>query len=201
MSLEAIIKAQFSKRVYLCKRITLSKDAKMDLSETERIIHRLFDYIHFFNSQYVKDGVSILGGKSWNEIPVCNEFKDFILPNSVRYDPADRAWTDLISKREEIKEADISKLSYQDYIETLIVYKSLFKDSITNNVSYLSDVKKDVSLSDVISRSIRDDKCIFNNTPFVPIEINGVVELDANALHYNYYVDDMIADYMLSINW
>lgn len=196
-----VLKSKFIDRVYSCKKIILNKDGAIDRKETERIVSNLFDYIMLFNSDVTVNSNTILGGKSWNEIPVLNEIKDFIIPNSVRYDPSDRAWTDLLLNRIAEKEIDVKSLSYQGYIESMILFRSLFKMTISEDFCYLSDIKKDLSLADVIAKSVRDEKCIYNSTPFIPLYIKGVVELDDSAIHYNYFIDDMISDYMLSINW
>lgn len=162
----------------MLKRAEACKKIKSDEKEIKGLVTKLFNYIDYFNR--IEPYKTILFDfMPLSEIKILPEFAPFVYPKSVRLIPGNIQSTDLLVRPNSNGVSD-SNADYQDYLNTMIKWRNLFKKDISDAIS-LESLKTEKSFSDILNRAgycDEDGKIYvrFDSTPFIPIPIIG--ELD-----------------------
>lgn len=152
------------------------------------------DAVRKFNTlredAYEVDGVPL------EKIPILDEFKDFILPNSVRYDSSYRAFPDLLKRNTDLAAGDTYKFNDIEYKNACDRLRTYCKSDMKSRVSTLADVRVNKSLSDVFPYIVHDGLVRMTEHGFVPIELKGIQGLVDGGYWLGSEVANCIKDYM-----
>lgn len=180
--------AQMCKKVLVQKKINVSEE---DLIQT---VSDMYSAIRYFNSfdEYTS---LIFGGTDIKEVKVLNEFKDFIVPAAVRFDP-----TDLRSKNLAIKESvNSAPMSYLEYVNLCDKFRSYFKKDASTDMASLADLKKSVTLTSVIDKASNQIdggfKVNYGTQVYYPLRLEDITVLYEER-HFNASESDLMSDYL-----
>lgn len=186
---------------------------KPEDNEVRELIDAIFGYIVNFNS--LDEDTTIINNHPLGDWPILNEFKDLILPNSVRWKAGDKAYNDVlvrVTHKDYVdvekgihKKVDVSQLDYLDYLDKLSQFRSLFKKDASSDYVSLESLRVDKSIADVIDYVIVEDedskRCHYDTTPFVPVIKlkldNSVYSALFKTWYYSADVDE-VADVFIS---
>lgn len=140
-------------------------------SDVESVVKKIFEYIKYFNSQ--PEYTYYMLDRHINEIKVIDEFKAFLLCESVRLHPTDIKTKDLLVRPKVQSGKD---LSYIDFINAQSNFRRFFKSDINSGTFTLSSVRVPKSLADVEAvmaiRTTNGLKMNYQETPFIPVELD-----------------------------
>lgn len=197
-------------------RVNALKKTKVEEKEIRRIMTGVFNAIDQFNvllSEYNK--------RFWDydlsEIPVLNEFKDFVLPASVKVNAADVQCKDLIDREQTYLTYPMEKKqnlldviqvinSLSSYLDLLAEFRGIFRSDSTSNITYLSELKKNVSLSEISSKCAYLMEGIDGNdhwfchysfdTPFISVPLRSNYWQCFKDYYWNADVNDVLNVYI-----
>lgn len=159
----------------------------------ERIISTIFKGIDSINS--VEEKAVMINGIRLDDIFIINEFKDFIKPSAVKFDP-----TDLNSVNLLIKESVTESFDYDGFVNAQLQLRSWFRSDCKSNVTPVSELRKVVSLYDIFpfaSFTVGSDiLCRADDKPFVPIRLLDHLSHMYRKSFYNLSVEEMLEDYV-----
>lgn len=187
-------------RCYNSRKVNSTKE---DFAKELKVI---FSYMDFYNT-IDEETDSILDDrgnvKSLDNIYILNEFKDWIYPLSIRYNPSDRKTVDLLI-RDEFDEK--FKFKYSDYLDACARFRGLFKSSIESNqnMTALSTLRMHKSLSEVLNQMMvrLNDSAnspmvvVYQGGPFIPIPVRSVVRGLFREDYFNSTSNNVINDYL-----
>lgn len=164
-------------------------------ADVEKTITTILKNINLFNGLYEDE--SILNGVSIDEIDIPEEFKDIILPNSVRYDTAYRAMSDILKRNTR----STLKFNINEWKDNCDAFRSYFKMDATTSIVKLSDLRVNKSLADVFNQFVTEDGHVhYADTPYIPIALDDITAICGKKNRwFNYDVNDMINEYFS--NW
>jgi hypothetical protein len=111
----------------------------------------------------------IIAERPISEFVIPSEFKDFVLPNAVRYDVGDRRLDDILV-RPDI--ADVVSIDYNKYINAITFIRGLQKKGWNEDLLTLDSLRKDVTFEEIRSRMAV--KCLINKKWVVKVNYDGV---------------------------
>lgn len=156
------------KRADACKKIKATEE------EIKSLVTKLMKYIDYFNT--VKPyNTTLFDFMPLNEVKVLPEFVPFIFPKSVRLIPGNIQSSDLLVR----PDVAVYNYDYQDYLNTMVKWRNLFKKDISDAVN-LESLKTDKSFADVLAKAgyVGEDGNIvvrFDSTPFIPVPLAGTL--------------------------
>lgn len=159
-------------------------------------IEDILKFIDYINSLDELDLV-IWDNRQLDDIPVLNEFKDFILPSAVRYDALNRRTKDLLERDNSENANPIS--SYADYINICDRFRSVFKKDGYSDVSMIGSLRKSVNLTDVIARASIDSRVAAQGRPFIPVPLVNVGLFEDR--YFNETASGIIKDYIADMRF
>lgn len=174
--------------------------------EMENVLNEIFHYLSIFNNNNIINRyTTCLNGISLSNIPILDEFKDFILPTEVRFDANSLQSLNLMLNE------DVDDWRENDSIDRFVQleerFRSMFKSSLREGTVPLSELKKAVTLSDVIDRvAVNTEhasgmlvwKCHYTDKPFIPIKVKGLLSL-YDPTYFNVNVDDVLREYCMNV--
>lgn len=168
---------------------------RVNESDVKRVLNIILADVNLFNS--LAEDESILNGVSIDEIDVPDEFKDVILPNSVRYDTAYRAMSDILHRNPR----SVLKFNINEWKDSCDEFRSFFKLDATTSITKLSDLRVNKSLADVFNQFVTEDGHVhYADTPYIPIALDDITAICGKKNRwFNYDVNDMINEYFS--NW
>lgn len=165
---------------------------------------RIFEYIDYFNS--LSDLSTMVFDVEFSKIPILNEFKDFMIPASVKMNAADLNCEEMLIKPE-VKNLDTFSLN--EYLDLCLDFRSLFKKDLTDNVTSLDSFRKNVSWSEVANKAcysftVEEDGTetvdLFvhynSDVPFIPVQISSFITGGYKSRYWNFTVTEVINDYL-----
>lgn len=183
----------FSQRAKAQKRI--SKWGK----DEENLILEIFNYIWYFNS--LDENISDILNHHISEWPILNEFKDFIMPNSVRYESGNKAFNDVLIHQK--VHVDESRLSFNRYLDLLSIFRGFFKKDANSDYVGLDTLRVDKSFEDVRvigSCCWRDLHCRYVAQPYIPIPLKCLNVL-VKDFYWNAKDVDVVNDYIANLTF
>lgn len=199
-------------RIMSLKKIRM--DVEMDkepkkLSDREKLavkalLMKIFTYIDYFNS--LSDLSTRVFDVEFSKIPILNEFRDFLIPASVKMNTADLNCEEMLIKPQFNSNAD---LNLDDYLNLCLDFRALFKKDISDNVSTLDSFRKSVSWSEMASKACysfavddngKKSKALFarydGDVPFIPIQISSFITNGYKTRYWNATSTEIIDDYV-----
>jgi hypothetical protein len=175
------------------------KDHKERFDYVLNLLKQIFAYLDVFNAlgEYAVQVFDI----PLTDIPVLKEFSDFVIPKSVKIDAADLDCVEML----EAPTLKISKsMSYADYLNTLMDFRSLFKSDLTNDVVKLADLRKVVSWSEIRNVAAYEfeaegKKEYFTHqqdVPFVPVKLSPIMSGTMKERFFNITLTEELDDYL-----
>lgn len=198
----------FKQRIEATKRVSKAND----LEET---LERIYYTLQYFNT--LPEFTMTLGSRPLSEIVIADEWKDFIIPESVRLDPTDLKTNNLVvrpskedlnvSAEKEILSDYIDNLKkgftpeiYYTFINDQLRVRSYFKTDLTNNTTNLATLRANKCLMDIIPiMAVKDGdgfKCRSLDEPYIPVELCSSLNCLFRSDYYNVEMDNMFYDYM-----
>lgn len=187
----------------IIEKIKLSAKAQKRVSRVDDLddqIVKIFNYIKYFNT-LDQDSTLVFPDdpKTLDRIPILKEFSEFILPSSVKLIAGNRRMEELLVYWDSSK-VDKS-LSYSDYLNVIDTFRGYFKKDASNDIVTLDSLKKELSLSDVLSRLQLDDSVNYDSDPFIPIKLNQDVRILIGTKFMQDSAEKMIEDYCAKIRF
>lgn len=194
----------------LVTKVDRSKKVNTNLDDINYVLGTLFSAFNAFNDLEEDETFFIPWNRDISNIYVPSELKVFILPSSVKVDPLRRMSLDLLDRKSfkfkmESKSKDGNKLnlisdecpSYHLYVEAIERLRGLFKRNPNEDLTALSDIKKNVSLFDVLDK-ISDKAKIRSNweEAFIPIPVNFKYTVFYDENYFLGKVEDIVEDYI-----
>jgi hypothetical protein len=175
-----------------------AKDDKPEFNEIRNAVDEIFDNINYFNS--LDEYTISIDGRLTSEIMVLNEFKDWVFPLSIRYNPSNIRTEDLLV-RNEVKSF---KFNYDRYVRACDNFRRFYKSDVQSNKTTLDSLRQHKSLAEVIDK-ITIDKVIrgkkqlavdYMNSAFIPIPIKESVSCLFRNDYFNESAECVIKDYI-----
>lgn len=155
--LEEKFKTEFLKMAESNRKISNPQELKGD-------VDYIFDAIEYFNAfDEYSTCLDDTARTEFDKVPILNEFKDFILPRSVRFEPSNLRTRDLLVRSEVelnddgevvspiiIKSNPKFRFVMKDYMKKIDDFRRHFKRDAKSDFIYLSELKKHVSFQDVL---------------------------------------------------
>lgn len=141
--LEETIKNLLVKRTAACKKIRVPEN------RIEEVVNNLFNYVIYFNS--LPEYTDRVLNKDLSEVYILSELQEFILPESVRWDPMDRRTRDLLIRS--TFNGNVDSLNYSDFMDNQAIWRGFFKKDCKENLVTLDSLKKPCSFSEIVEKS------------------------------------------------
>lgn len=156
------------------------------------ITQTIFHHIMYFNS--LEEDTMNIDNRPIESWIVLNEFKDFVLPNSIRFENGNRLFEDLLSRAS----SDFIP-NYNDYHDALKEFRNWYKKDANDNIVKLSDLRVNKSLSEVWPIiADANGKVRYLDNSFVPIIINQL-NVGQKDYYYNNDISIILDDYIKDI--
>lgn len=192
-------------RSIMTARVKALKKTNATDKVVEAIMNKMFAYIDFINAQKADETDKVFG-KDIDKVFIIDEFKDFILPKSVRFKAGNYLCQDLLI-RPVLVGSDVTNFSLDDWINVQAEYRGLFKSDISSNITTLNNLRLEFSVSDIEARMAvnihvegTDNSilsCHYVGEPFIPIAIN-LLDQFYKLPYFNASADEVLADYVSS---
>lgn len=160
-------------KISLAPRFVTSKDDEgkevkvlnVNFNNPYYVIPRYFKYLSYFNT--VTENQTRILDESFDNILILNEFKDFVIPRTVRYIPS-LYWSADLLKRTGVNG---NGLDIDEFIKLSNHIRRWFKKDARSEVTSLSALKVNASLADVLANVAYKGRVSYNDKAFVPLEI------------------------------
>lgn len=186
--------SDFKEQMY--KSIEAQKKISKAIDQSE--FYRLIDFIVLFNS--LSENIRFLWYQSLDDIPVLDEFKDFIFPNSVRYEGGNRMFKDILIRTQAPFDSNVDR--FNEYLNLLSKLRGTFKKDISSGYVSLSSLRVDRSFEQVRSIAafpVSDSFQVrYESSSFIPIYLSQGQEM-FTSVYLNANESDVIDDYLAKI--
>lgn len=184
------IESAIVERVEATRRVNRSRDF------IQTLIKRILDKIDIMNG--LPEHSSMCWGKPLNEIVILDEFKDLILPQSVRLDPTDLKTNDLLIKGKARPSDNVS--DYVEFLNDQLAFRSLFKKDLSSGTTTFANLFVHKSLFDTLPiacfiKDGSDNEVRSLDDPFIPVPLKVEVSCLFREDYLNSTIDYVINDY------
>lgn len=181
---------EYKPKLYAMRKINVPKSEVYDeLDKAEK-------YIKLFNSG--DEFTQFILGVTLDKIPIPEEFKDLINPESVRFTPSDRRTKNLI-KYSKVKEDGLSLIEWHCVIDNLRRYRKM---TSSDNIVMLNSLRTPKSFNDVMERMVLNSKfkVKLDSNPYIPISLDSVSTGMFKDDYFNISVKEIIQQYVAKMN-
>lgn len=178
----------------------ISAQKKISVSQTnikENVV-KMWSYIKYFNSIDEHTQSLFNNATDIELVKIPKEFKDFIVPAAVRFDPADLRSSNLALK-DEVKPDHLNLL---DFVNLCDEIRGYFKKDSNQDMISLAELKKPVNLTSIIdkaSSTVKDSpiyKVNYGNQIYFPIRLKTGLDYLYEDRHFNSTEDSLVKDYL-----
>lgn len=181
----------------LAARIAAAAKYHVDANEVLAQLAIIFAGINYFNSQ--PEVTYRMGDTRLEDILVCEEFKDFVYPASVKLDPLDDMDEDLL-----VRPTTQGTFDYNIFLNAQLKIRNMFKSDMKTGVVKLSDIRKKVSFSEVFEMAVfdmnvdGDTKTLghYSDKPYVPIKLKSGCRCFKKDFYFNAEYDKLVDCYV-----
>lgn len=187
--------------------------------ELPSLVDRIVGSINYFNSfDEFHYSLEDDAHTSFDKIPILNEFKDFVLPRSVRFEPGNLKTKDLLlrpilddeegrrSKDAAKKVSGKFKFDFYSYMMDIHNFRRHFKKDANSDVAMLDVLKKHISFTEALEHIYVEDA---DGNKFVKSGIDAILPYRLkddflNLFEDGYFdssYDTCVINYMHRINW
>lgn len=167
-------------RIHLAMKVKANAKIRVNESEVEKVVDRLFDYVDYFNS--LPEYTYFVFDRHINDIQLLDELKPFIIPDSVRLHPTDIRTKDLLVRSSLSEKAEKEAYSYVDLVNLMSNFRRFFKSDINDRMFSLGSQRVPKSLADVeaiMACKLNGNLTInYQDTAFIPVELIAAVGKD-----------------------
>jgi hypothetical protein len=156
-------------------------------------VNMIFNYIRYFNS--LPEDTTMINGHSLSEWKILNEFKDFILPNSVRYESGNRTYIDLMV-RDDFK-LELPNLNH--YNDLLSKFRNFFKKDTNENYVDLASLRINRSFEEVRHLISAKGAVRYMDNPYIPIAVNDGVRCLFSSHYFNSDDKQIVEDFVAKL--
>lgn len=178
-------------------RALAQKKTSRKSNEVEDVVRKIFGYIKYFNGQ--PENTTMISGHELSNWPILNEFKDFIMPNTVRYEAGNRLFNDVLVHSELIKDdPENPKFSYSEYVNLLSEFRNFFKKDATDGKVMLDTLRVDKSFEDVRAVGARYGEevlCHYVGDAFIPVPLK-CLDVFVKDAYLNASDVEVVSDYL-----
>jgi hypothetical protein len=204
------IKLSLSKEI-ANKAFSQKKISVKGSDDVEKITKVIIDHIRHFNS--LEADTVMVNNHPLSDWIVLNEFSQFVMPNSVRYESGNRIYKDLLVRPDP---KDGFKPNFQEYIMALSKFRGLFKKDALTDITNLSNLRVDksfeevrpyitvtTSTSDIIVTPENDNKDMvrYLDNPFVPIPVKGLFNFVDASIYFTASYTDVMLDFISNMSF
>jgi hypothetical protein len=198
--------SKFSERIRSTKKIS-------NVDGVEDVLTRIYYTLERFNS--LKEFTVSIGGRQLSDILIADEWKDFIVPESVRLDPTDLKTSNLLLRNDWVTPANVGEKNvkyveslsdfdpdaYMHFINDQSTIRSYFKSDLNSNITNLAVLRANKSLSDVIpiiAVKIKEGelKCRSLDEPYIPLQLVSGLDCLFRTDYFNTPIKTLFSDYL-----
>lgn len=178
------------------QRLYATKKYNVNLDALRENVYIIFDKMFEINT--LEEHQTILNNKPLSEIPVLEEFKSLIFPNSVRYDTADRRCKDILIRPEIKKSATVPTLT--SYMNAIAFVRGVHKRASNDGLVYAESLRSEKTFNDVgNSRTVKVNgifKVNYDGDPFIPIPLTEGKNFYYEDYFYTTTAEDVIKEWV-----
>lgn len=184
-------------RLFSLKKIRIGKKVE----EFDAVVSAIVYFIRYFNSLPID--TAMVWDRPLSEIPILDEFKDLVMPNSVRYDSGDRRHSDLLVRDNYNDGKPFG--DYNRYMNILSTFRNFYKKDASESITYLSALRVDKSLEEVRVKGScmmgpDSPKVNYSSAPYIPIPLKCMYVLFENN-YYNATDVEIVKDWIANIQF
>lgn len=168
------------------------KDKKVIYDEVRDKVSLLFSYIQFFNS--LPEDTVIIDGHPIEDWKILNEFKDFLVPNSVRYESGNRTYVDLL-----IRETYEFTPNFNEYSDLISRFRNFFKKDANDQFVSLASIRINRSFEEVRHLITLHDMVRYMDNPYIPIQVLNGVECLFSNFYFNSDIEQVVQHYVANL--
>jgi hypothetical protein len=190
-----------NKQAIIDRIISVSKlNLRGKEEEIESVLDTIFKNIDYINTVRELDK-RLYDMRELDEIEIIVEFKDFILPKSVKIDASDLDAVELLTPVESVPNG----INYADFLNAMAEFRGWFRSDLKQNMIKISDLKKCVSWSEIrdiasYKLTYQDGTCDWvvkrSDKPFIPIRLNCNPIQFWKVRYFNWLESDEIDTYL-----
>lgn len=167
-------------------------DHDKSISEVDEKVEKIFEYINFFNS--LPEDTTIIDCHPIEDWKILNEFKDFIIPNSIRYESGNRTYVDLLCR----SSSDL-KPSFNDYSDLISRFRNFFKKDANDQFVTLASLRINRSFEEVRQLLSISGRVRYMDNPYIPIEVNNEIVCLFSDYYFNSDVEQIVQHYVANL--
>lgn len=187
---EEVIKRFYESYV---NRFDARKQVRVSREEIKLLIDKVALVIEYFNS--LDEDTTFVFDRDHTQVMVPSEFKDLVMPMSIRFEAGKREFVDLLPLR---PSKPVSYPSYRDYMDAVARLRGIMKKGAQDDLIKLSDIRKHVSVNDVFHRLEVDKMSHYEGTPFIPISMMVAPNL-VKSWYFNTDSFEIIDEYVRNL--
>ena len=153
----------------------------------------IFKAINIINS--LEERAVMINGIYLSDIFVIDEFKDFIMPAAVKFDPSDLNSVNLLPKQ-----VSNDTFDYEEFINAQLRLRSWFRSDVKSGTTSISELRKVISLYDAFPSACftvdANIMCRAEDKPYVPIKLLDHLSHMYRKSFFNTSVEEMLNDYV-----
>lgn len=200
----------------IVSRVFSDLRVRKEPSEVVDTVNRIIRMINKYNSLSEDDEVVRFSGgnvRHISEVKVPHEFSFLIIPLSIRLDPRDRKTTDL-KVVPKFSCSKVNDVTYNEYLDDIHRFRSYFRRDGIDELDVLSDLRKHVSLFDVINKlcvvdskgvvsesSLLDARVTYMGEHFWPYFVSNQVKVLFRDSYFNATFRELSLDYLSNIHF
>lgn len=182
-------------------RLYNEKKVRIDLDKVKTAVKTVGSTILTVNSK--PENTFIIAERPISEFVIPSEFKDFVLPNAVRYDVGDRRAIDILV-RPEID--GLSEIDYNKYVNAITLLRGIQKKTWNEDLLTLDSLRKDVTFEEIrhkvavkliLPNKKTEIKVNYDGTPFIPIGVKYGFGFYGDN-YWNATVEEVCKDYLIN---
>lgn len=196
MDKKVVISSEFKDAVFLKYKANRRISIRDEITDVKDPVFNILNMI--INVNALPENTKVYCDRDIDQFMIPVEFKDLVLPNSVRYDVGNRSSKDLLVRTKGTGVAD-----YNEYLNSIARIRALYRKSSDEDLVPLSDLRKDVSFEDVRSRAAFKGKeeyiVHYEGVPFVPILLSKGKEFFEDH-YYNVAIDEPLQEFINTLH-
>lgn len=167
-------------------------------SAVEEVITKILQVIDTINAK--EERLAMIMDRPLENVVIINEFRDFIMPDSVRQDVSDMRTNDLLERR--VPDVKL-EISYNEWLDLQSTFRSWFKKDMQSETSNLGQLRVRKSLVDILPCcriKNNDNPDAYDvrawDEPFIPVDLNPGVRVLLRSDWFNTSADFILDDYI-----
>lgn len=166
----------------------------IDKNTVHEYCQKLKEYLIYFNSgdefTYFMLDVPV------DTIPIKNQFKDLILPKSIRLNPSDRKTKNLTKYCNPLGLHNLSLLGWINLLDNIA---RITKESGSDDCTTIGSLRSDKSFNECIDRLIYKGKVRYDGTAFMPLYMDESAAAMMESDYFDTKADTIVQHYVANL--